>query len=63
MDCERRETNLGLCNCTYPCDKRGRCCECLHYHRVRGELPACYFDAEAEKTWDRSISYFVALQR
>ncbi|OGD75149.1 MAG: hypothetical protein A2Y64_09110 [Candidatus Coatesbacteria bacterium RBG_13_66_14] len=60
MDCDRREINLGHCNCTYSCDKHGRCCECLHYHRERMELPACYFDAASERTWDRSISYFVA---
>jgi hypothetical protein len=40
MDCERRETNLEHCNCTYSCDKHGRCCECVHYHRERMELPA-----------------------
>ncbi|HDR06183.1 MAG TPA: hypothetical protein ENN88_00960 [Candidatus Coatesbacteria bacterium] len=63
MDCERREANLKLCNCTYSCDKHGRCCECLHYHRRMGELPACYFDAAAERTWNRTLAYFVSLQR
>jgi len=37
------------------------CCECISYHRSRGELPACYFPDEAEKTYDRSIAYFVKL--
>ena len=63
MDCDRRESNLEFCNCTYTCDKKGRCCECIHYHRRLGELPACYFDAKAERTWNRSISYFISLQR
>jgi hypothetical protein len=54
------EENLASCNCTYePCDKKGRCCDCVAYHRALGELPACYFDAAEEKTYDRSIAYFV----
>lgn len=60
-DC-KVETNLAACNCTYePCARKGRCCECITYHRSMGELPACYFDAAAEKTYDRSISHFVGL--
>jgi len=27
------------------------------------ELPACYFTAEEERTYDRSISYFVSNRR
>jgi len=62
-DCPRMEENLKMCNCTYvACDKKGRCCECVHYHRVRGELPACFFSAEVEKTYDRTIARFVAEQ-
>ncbi len=63
MDCDRLETNRELCNCTYSCERKGLCCECLHYHRRLGELPACYFDAKAERTWNRSISYFIGLHR
>ncbi|MCD6501016.1 hypothetical protein J7L01_00280 [bacterium] len=59
MDCDRKEINLENCNCTYPCDKKGRCCECIEYHRKRGELPACYFTADEERTFDRTIEYFV----
>ena len=55
MTCDRLEQNLAACNCTY------RCCECVAYHRSRGELPACYFDAAAERTYDRSIANFVRL--
>ncbi|WP_068550789.1 DUF6485 family protein [Thermosulfidibacter takaii] len=51
------------CNCSYePCSKKGYCCECIAYHRSRGELPACYFTDDAEKTYDRSINFFVKLQ-
>jgi len=62
MECKKEE-NMEFCNCTYPCDKKGMCCECIAYHRRRGELPACYFDEEAEKTYDRSIEYFVSLNQ
>jgi hypothetical protein len=55
MEC-KINTNIKKCNCTYePCPRKGICCECVEYHRVRGELPACYFSKEAEKTYDRSI--------
>ncbi|MCL2878493.1 MAG: DUF6485 family protein [Acidobacteria bacterium] len=51
------ETNTSMeCNCTYRCDKHGKCCECIAYHVRGGEFPACFFSAEAEKTYDRSFS-------
>ncbi|MBN2289862.1 MAG: hypothetical protein JXQ83_11060 [Candidatus Glassbacteria bacterium] len=60
MDCARLETNLQRCNCTYePCSRKGNCCECIIYHRRLGELPACYFTDQQERTFNRSISYFV----
>lgn len=59
-----REKNLRFCNCTYePCSRKGVCCECLAYHRKMGELPACYFSAEAEKTYDRSIEQYLKDRR
>ena len=59
-DCASREANLEHCNCTYePCPRTGICCECIVYHRRAGQLPACYFSKEAEKTYDRSIAAFV----
>lgn len=60
MDC-KVEQNKANCNCTYPCSKKGICCECVAQHRLSGELPACYFPADAEKTYDRSINNFVRL--
>ncbi len=60
MEC-KRESNAVECNCTYPCDKKGLCCECVKYHRSRGELPACYFPPEVEKTYDRTIRKFIEL--
>ncbi|HEX38229.1 MAG TPA: hypothetical protein ENG70_05170 [Candidatus Cloacimonetes bacterium] len=62
MECRKTE-NLKMCNCTYPCDKKGMCCECIAYHRKRGELPACYFTDEQERTYNRSISYFVKMNK
>jgi len=59
MECKKQE-NLEHCNCSYPgCDKKGICCECVVYHRERGELPGCYFSIATEKTFDRSIRKFV----
>ena len=54
------EKNLENCPCTYePCDKKGKCCECLRYHLSRRELPACCFPKEVERTYDRSFEKFI----
>ena len=59
MNCNK-ETNLKICNCTYePCSRKGICCECIKYHREYGELPACYFNAKDERTYNRSIDIFI----
>ena len=59
MEC-RREENASTCPCTYDyCDKKGMCCECIKYHRSRGELPGCLFPPEVERTYDRSIEAFI----
>lgn len=61
--CKNYKDNLEKCNCTYePCPRKGYCCECLHYHRSHAELPACFFPPEVERTYDRSIARFVAIQ-
>ena len=58
--CPNIKENSKNCTCTYdPCERKGLCCQCLHYHRRNGELPACYFPASVEKTYDRSISRFI----
>ena len=63
-DCTRIQANMKQCNCTYePCPRKGNCCECLHYHRRAGELPACYFPNDVERTYDRSIARFIACQK
>ncbi len=60
MEC-KKEHNSVNCNCSYPCNKKGICCDCLHYHRKLGELPACYFPKDIEKTYDRSIENFIKI--
>jgi len=59
MNC-KKESNLKKCNCTYTsCKRLGVCCECIAFHRERKELPACYFSKEQEKTFDRSLAFFL----
>jgi hypothetical protein len=59
-DCPNQQKNLEHCNCTYePCPRKGICCECISYHRASGQLPACYFTPEVERTYDRSIARFL----
>lgn len=58
VECKIQQ-NKNTCNCTYPCSKKGICCECLGYHRSRNELPACFFPDAVERTYDRSIENFI----
>lgn len=54
--CTNKEKNLKDCTCTYPCGRRGLCCECVAYHRDMGQIPGCFFSKEGESTYDRSIA-------
>lgn len=55
-----REQNKEKCNCTYePCSRKGICCECLRYHWQAGEVPACFFPDDVERTYDRSVKRFI----
>jgi hypothetical protein len=61
MDC-KKENNLKICNCTYePCSRKGMCCDCVQYHLKSRQLPACFFPADAELTYDRSFEHFARL--
>jgi len=51
--CPNVEANLEDCNCTYSCDLKGKCCECIRNHVPHGELPACFFPPQVERTYDR----------
>jgi len=55
-------TKKIVCSCTYSsCSRKNKCCDCLHYHKSMNELPACYFNAKYEKTYDRSINNFIKM--
>jgi len=58
VSCEHNKSMV--CNCTYKCPRRGKCCACLAYHVGNGEFPACFFSTATEKKYDRS---FAALKR
>jgi hypothetical protein len=53
------EANKVNCTCTYNCKRRGKCCECVEHHRQRQQIPACFFPADVEKTYDRSFARFM----
>ena len=61
MDTCKKEQNKKNCNCSYPCERKGICCDCLKYHLARKELPACCFPDDIEKTYDRSFEKFTEL--
>lgn len=63
MEC-RVEQNKKECTCTYePCPRKGICCECILYHRKKGQVPGCLFPADAERLYDRSIKAFISAYR
>ena len=38
----RKPSNLADCVCkSQDCARRGTCCECVAFHRSKGNLPAC----------------------
>ncbi|MBW3011284.1 hypothetical protein KY326_03630 [Candidatus Woesearchaeota archaeon] len=52
--------NKNICTCSYPgCPRKGRCCECISYHKKNGELPGCLFSKPGERSYDRSIANFI----
>ncbi len=59
MECAL-ENNRTDCPCTYEsCPRRGKCCECVVYHRDKGQFPGCFFTPEGERTYDRSFAGLV----
>lgn len=62
MECNT-EANIKSCTCTYSCKRRGKCCECVQYHRRSGEIPGCFFTPEFERTYDRSASNFIKMHK
>ena len=58
--CSERTRNLERCNCSSNgCPKKGQCCECLHSHLAKQQLPGCCFPDAAEATFDRSFRKFI----
>jgi len=63
MECSQSK-NMDFCTCTYePCPRKGRCCECILYHRGKGQIPGCFFPVKLERTYDRSIKNLAAYYR
>lgn len=58
MECTIQK-NMKQCSCTYPCSRKGKCCDCVAYHQSRGELPGCFFSKAGERTYDRSLDALV----
>ena len=41
-DCPNRKENHAKCKCPYTdCERHGVCCECVRYHREKGQKPMC----------------------
>ena len=58
------EAKKKSCTCTYDCQRRGKCCECLEYHLTMNELPGCVFariSKDAERSYNRDFGYFARL--
>ena len=63
-DCPNQKQNLANCNCSYdPCARKGLCCECIFYHRKNGQIPACFFPPDIERTYERSIENFIRMRK
>ena len=63
MECKAK-ANSARCACTYePCSRKGKCCECISFHRASDELPACVFTPDVERTYDRSVARFIASRK
>jgi hypothetical protein len=62
-DCNQDERKRS-CTCTYDCQRRGKCCECLEYHLSKNQLPGCAFakiSKAAERSYNRDMKYFAKL--
>ena len=56
--CPNYKVNLADCSCTYDCEKKGLCCQCVAYHRKLRQIPGCFFTPQGERTYDRSYASF-----
>ncbi|MFX1425722.1 MAG: DUF6485 family protein [Promethearchaeota archaeon] len=63
IECNQYERKK-VCACTYDCQRRGKCCECIEYHLSMNQLPGCAFariSKKAEKSYNRDFKYFAKL--
>ncbi len=55
MECQREE-NSASCICdNKDCERNGKCCACIAFHRVKGNMPACLrklYEDEATQTFE-----------
>jgi hypothetical protein len=64
MNCLNNARNNARCSCTYAgCSHHGVCCDCIAFHQGMQELPGCVFTPDEERTYNRSVSYFVSRRR
>jgi hypothetical protein len=61
--CDKQANISKYCNCTYSCPRKGKCCECLAYHRRMGQLPGCFFPDDEESSYDRSVDNFIRIYK
>ncbi len=55
MECTSTRSKAH-CNCSFTqCEKHGNCCQCVVFHRDRGEMPGCFFTPAAERRGDRTL--------
>ena len=53
MSCTRTGAD---CKCTYEsCSRKGNCCQCVAFHRERGEATGCMFTPDGERSYDRTL--------
>lgn len=61
MQCQQNQ-NLENCPCSHPgCPRKGKCCECVAHHKMKDEIPACFFPAQVEEEYisNRSVENFI----
>ncbi|MDR0515831.1 MAG: hypothetical protein LBH25_02170 [Fibromonadaceae bacterium] len=47
MECSNREKNKERCSCaSKDCCRNGFCCECVAFHKQKGNLPVCLRNIE-----------------
>jgi hypothetical protein len=64
MKCPNESANMARCTCSYPgCPNHAACCDCLHSHLAKKQLPGCCFPPDIERTYDRSFRAFAKAWR